>query len=117
MTTRTVGVSKAVKVADLVQMSEADRQVFQHRLADAATSDLREFVGGARPLGQFTFMADRAQDPLQGDIVVFTVCAPFDMDTLPLGCAARLTDQYQRSTGEQISPVTVEEIMGKGGAE
>lgn len=79
-----IGVSKAVKEADVYLLSDNDQDLFIRQVGDALTQDLRKFTADAMPLSEHVFQVTGPhQDPLQGLIHVHTLTAQYDLDALP----------------------------------
>jgi hypothetical protein len=94
------GVSKSVRDNEVAQLSDREQDDFIKEVAGALVTDLREFVGDARPRSDFTFnVVGPHFDPLQGPIHVHHLSALFDVDELPNTCKA-----YQTWTSEDGRP-------------
>lgn len=101
-----LGVTLAMPDRDVYLLNDDEQDVLIAQVGEHLTEELRKFVGGAPPLSPLRYQVTGPHDdPIQGPIHVHTLVAEFDLDALPLGCAARETDAKDGPRLGQADPL------------
>jgi hypothetical protein len=102
MKVQSIGVTTAVRASEYAAMGRDEAKSWTKDAFRYLEVELRAYTGDATPVGAPTFQIDGPHDdPLQGMIMVMSVAAPYDVDTLPVTCKAYETHNQQRQAAER----------------
>lgn len=105
-----LGVSIAVKDADVADLTDGEQDVFIREVATKMAPMLREYVKDTPPLSGTDLVFDVTgphDDPLQGHIHVHTLSGWFDIDAIPTDAPAYLVwRDGQTPQGPQVQGPT-----------